>query len=526
MGWRPRPRWRKVLADLWINKMRTLLVVASIAVGVFAIGAIATQYAILSADIRTSYAAARPANIAITTEPFDQEVVETIRKLPGVLEAEGRHVLALRVSGDGRAWKQIQIQAMEEPEGARINLLMPISGRPYPRARELVVRDDFLNSTGLEPGDEAQLMLPDGTIRRLPVVGKVGDQYAAGKFALPPSGYVTLETAPWLGGYEGFNRLFVRVDEGDDEAAIAAVATTVEEQLRDSGRKILETTTNRGSDHPLAGMLLAVVGILGVLGLLIMLLSASLIFNTLNALLRQHQRQIGIMKLVGGRGRQIAAMYAALILLYGLLALLLAVAPGILAGYRMATFLGEMMSIDIQGFRVVPAAIALQVALALAVPLIAGYAPVRAGARLSVRRALSEESLAVQAGGESWLRLPWLSRPLRLSIRNTFRQKGRVTLTLFTLTMAGAIFIAVFNVRDSLDAFLVDTLSQLYLSDVNVTLTEPARTTAVTRDISALPGVVGVESWGFLSADVLGATRMMTHCCTCTLWPHRRVRRW
>ncbi len=33
-----KPRWRKVLGDLWSNKTRTLLVVLSIAVGVFAVG--------------------------------------------------------------------------------------------------------------------------------------------------------------------------------------------------------------------------------------------------------------------------------------------------------------------------------------------------------------------------------------------------------------------------------------------------------------------------------------------------------
>ena len=36
-----RPRWSKVLSDLWDSKFRTILVVASIAVGVFAIGVIA-----------------------------------------------------------------------------------------------------------------------------------------------------------------------------------------------------------------------------------------------------------------------------------------------------------------------------------------------------------------------------------------------------------------------------------------------------------------------------------------------------
>ena len=49
---RVRPRWHKVFSDLWSNKVRTLLVVASIAVGLFAVGMIATIYVILSEDIR------------------------------------------------------------------------------------------------------------------------------------------------------------------------------------------------------------------------------------------------------------------------------------------------------------------------------------------------------------------------------------------------------------------------------------------------------------------------------------------
>jgi len=43
-----RPRWKKVLADLWDNKLRTVLVVLSIAVGVFAVGMIAGAYVIIS----------------------------------------------------------------------------------------------------------------------------------------------------------------------------------------------------------------------------------------------------------------------------------------------------------------------------------------------------------------------------------------------------------------------------------------------------------------------------------------------
>jgi putative ABC transport system permease protein len=95
-----RPSWQKVLADLWADKMRTFLVVTSIAVGVFAIGAIMTTYVILSQDIRVSYASSQPANIEVLTTPFDDTVVNAIENIPGVADAEGRQVVSVRASQD------------------------------------------------------------------------------------------------------------------------------------------------------------------------------------------------------------------------------------------------------------------------------------------------------------------------------------------------------------------------------------------------------------------------------------------
>ena len=65
----------------------------------------------------------------------------------------------------------------------------------------------------------------------------------------------------------------------------------------------------------------------GALGVLITILSSTLISNTLNALLTQHMRQIGVMKLVGGRSYQILSMYLLLILAYGVIVLVIAVSP-------------------------------------------------------------------------------------------------------------------------------------------------------------------------------------------------------
>lgn len=505
-----RPSWRKVLADLWSNWARTLLVVASIVVGVFAVGTITTTYVILDQDIAVGYEASSPRNIQITTDPFEDDFVDAVERIPGVTAAEGRQVTSVRVSRDGENWKPLSVHATKEFSESHINLLTQLEGTTHPNDRELVVRYDQMNDTGLRLGDEVLVRLSDDSVITMPVVGIVGDQSAAGDFAAAPRGYVTLDTVEWLGSPgTNFNRLLVRTDNGNSEEAIEQVATLVEEKIERSGRTVYRTSTSLTDEHPMASTVLALLGVLGALGILIMLLSSSLIFNTLSALLAQHRRQIGVMKLVGGRSVQISVMYIALIIAYGLIALAIAVPLGIAAGNGFAQFIGNMVSIDIQGFRAVPLAIVLQIIVALAVPLIAGYFPVNRGAKTTVRQAISDDG-PIEAEPHSGMldllgtRLKWMSRPLILTIRNTFRRKGRLALTLFTLVVAGGVFIAIFNVQSSLDGFM-DTLTQHFLADVTVNFSQPYRLERVEQVAYQVPGVLEVEGWSSASAEVLDA---------------------
>src|SRR5687768_10429056 len=92
-----RPRWRKVLHDLIDNKGRTLLVVFSIAVGVFSIGVIAGAYQIISNDMSVSYSSNHPANIEMRMLDFDDDVLTSLHNQHDVDEAEGRRVFNIRV---------------------------------------------------------------------------------------------------------------------------------------------------------------------------------------------------------------------------------------------------------------------------------------------------------------------------------------------------------------------------------------------------------------------------------------------
>ncbi len=503
-----KPRWRKVLADLWDNKTRTFLVISSIAVGVFSLGMIMSTYVIMDNDVDVSYAAHKPANIDITTDLFDDDFVQIIERVEGVAHVEGRRIFTVQATNDGAFWQPLNLIAVDNFATYDAHLLEPLRGELYPGRREAVVTENFMINADYEVGDVIEVELPNGDTYKLPLVGVVNDQVTdVGNVTAVPYLYITRETLKSLGLTDDYNHLYIQVEgEGSNRAFIDAVTEQVEERIERNGRSVYETEINLTTEHPFAGTILAVLGVLGALGALIMILSSSLIVNTLNALLTQHMRQIGIMKLVGGRSRQILGMYMMLIFTYGLIALVTAIPLGAVAGYGLARFMATLMGIEILGFRFVPVAVITQAVIAFLIPLGAGFFPVNKGSKINVRRAISNDRPGAQPTKSGLLDrvtslFSWISRPILLSIRNTFRQKARLSLTIFTLTIAGAIFIAVFNVRDSMEN-MMNLLMAHFVADVTVSFSEPYPISRIEQVLDPIPGIEYIEGWGAARGDI------------------------
>jgi putative ABC transport system permease protein len=98
--------------------------------------------------------------------------------------------------------------------------------------------------------------------------------------------------------------------------------------------------------------------------------------------------------------------------------------------------------------------------------------------------------------------LPFIPRPLLLSLRNTFSRKTRLAFTLVTLILGGAIFIAVISVRDSLN-LEIERSFDYYQSDVNVEFVSPVLLSRATEAAANIPGVETIEGWNILSANVM-----------------------
>ena len=109
-----KPSWRKVFRDLWDDKARSLLVIISIAIGVFALGMIAGAHVIISEDMDASYEAANPANIKLVTDPFDYELEQTIQRMPEIQDAQGRREITVRTRTEEGEWYSLDLIAVED----------------------------------------------------------------------------------------------------------------------------------------------------------------------------------------------------------------------------------------------------------------------------------------------------------------------------------------------------------------------------------------------------------------------------
>lgn len=520
-----RPRWRKVFLDLFENKTRTLLVVFSIAVGVFSIGVIAGAYVIIENDMSASYAANQPANIELRMENFDRDFLSTVENAPGIADAVGRRVFNVRARPvESQQWTALDIVAVDDFDENNINLLTPMEGVAKPGKREVLIEREVLEEFSINVGDDLIFQLPDGSEKALQVVGVVQDPTTgADDFLAPPFAYVTMDTLPTLGQPDEFNRIYATVETGqNDEDHIREVAADLSDRIEKSGKDVYRSRTALTNEHPLASTTNAILGILMALGILIVFLSSSLIANTLAALLNQHLRHIGVIKLVGGRNNQVFTMYLALILSFGVLALLIAVPLGGQGAYGLASFIADQLSFTLLGYRIVPMAFIIQIVVGILVPLLAGFLPVINGSRITVLDAISGD-IAHETGAKTrdgkrqeslferfenqvdaaFLRRGiHLPRPLLISLRNTFRRKSRLALTLFTLTMGGAIFISVFNVRTTLFDYM-DNVGRYFVADVTLDFTKPYRLSEVEYLARQVEGVVDVEGWAFAAAEVL-----------------------
>ena len=489
--------WRKVWRDLVHNKARTFLVVLSTAIGVFALGLVFGLSDVMRTRMTADHQARIPAHITFWGGAFNQNVVDVIQREPGVADVEGRTHVSLRWKLEGETdWRNGNLVARPDYGTQRMNRTDLLDGH-WPAERDLALERQSSRYFDILPG--MAIVVEFGrSERRLPISGVVrAPGVTPPQFGGDATFYATPETAAWLTGFDAFNQLNVRVQSFSEQAA-GEVAQQIERRLDRMGLPTGGYFVTDPNVHWMQETVDTLSLILTVLGALSLGLSAFLIVNTMNAIIAQQVWQIGVMKVVGATFCRVMRVYLMTTLIYGMLACLIAVPVGIVSAHLMAGWLLDLINIDNGPFRLMPVVVGIQIAVGLAVPMLAALSPVIGGARITPHQAISNYGLG--AGfGRGWLdrmvgRVRHLPRPLVLSLRNIFRRKARVVLTLLTLTLGGVMFIVVMSVGTSLNNTLDMLITDLGL-DVWVVFEHPHRTERLIEVAESVPGVLRAEVW-------------------------------
>ena len=489
------------MGDLTSDYSKNFMLVLAVAIGVFGIGSILGGYSVIKREMTDNYMSTVPASATIEIEEgITEDLLDSVKQFPGIKEAERHATLVARMKV-GEKWYPLLLFIIDDFTDKRTNKVYHITGETEPPTGTMLVERTAFVVMQAKEGDELIIKTPHGQPYKIKLSGTVHDPGLAPAWQEQSGyGYITLSTLQMLGETQGFDQLRILVSkQPDSRKHIIEKAQAVSEQLKLAGYNIHEIQVPPPGRHPHQSQMSAVMSIFIVFSFLILILGSILVATSMATLMVKQIRQIGVMKTIGANSSQITRLYLVMIVLLCIVALIIAIPLSRLAASGFYNQIAVLLNLEIRDASMPFWVPALQIGSGIIIPLIAAAFPVIRGSRISVKNALDNYGVAQgNMGNKSWAvrfsQLDFFSETFRLSIRNVFRQRSRLTMTLGLLAAGGAMFMTAMNVSKAWE----DNLKRIYtqrLYDLEVRLNSSVPTDSLLDKIMAIPGVSVAEGW-------------------------------
>jgi putative ABC transport system permease protein len=502
--------WKKALRDLKDNKARTFLVIFALMIGIISVGTVAVAYSILPREMDKNYLKTSPASATLAVSPLDDDLIRAVAALPYIKIAEARTEIIGRYLVAPGEWKELWLYVVPNFSGMRLDTFTPELGSWPPATGEILMEKTALGVAKTKIGDEVTIKLPNTGARSLTMTGTV---HAPG---LPPAwvegrvyGYITPETLALFGSEARQYGLKILVSEKEfDKAAITTTVNELRGWLGENGYSVSGIDIPEPGRHPHADLMSAFITMLEAMGILALFMSGVLVTNMISAIVGRQVRQIGIMKAIGGSGTRIAVMYLMMVSILGIAATAIGLPISVFLGRTLANYEAvQMLNFEIFDYCVDAWAFALIIALGTLTPLVAAAIPVFIKTRVTVLAALSDTGTGGRTFGTGRIDamlggIKGNARLVILSVRNAFRRRLRLVLTLLTLTVAGASFITAMNVAASIDKAVAKKFDASSF-DIDIAFSKAYPKDEIERVVRQADGVESVETWANVMATTI-----------------------
>lgn len=498
-------RWVKIARDFWIAKGRVAMMVLAIAAGVFAVTTILGGYTILTREVSRNYQSTNPASASLEVDNLDEATLTAVRARPGIAAAEARATLRARIEVQKDFWLPATLFVIQDFKAMQLSRFSYESGAISPPDGTMLLEREALKLINAKNGDQTKLKTKDGVQHTLTISGVVHDPSLAPAWQEQTAyAYITPATLQLISGVEKLTTLKILVkDEAGklsyDQKQIDATVSQLASWLKVEGHTIKSIQVPPPGKHPHQGMMTGVLLLLLTFSFTALVLGAILTATMINSMLAQQVRQIGVMKTIGAGTWQIARLYLGFILLVGVIATAIGLPLGVVAANRLAEVGIQLFNISLQSTAIPAWAYLVALLSGIAIPLLLAFFPIFQATRITVREAISEFGTQRTSTKHGWInrslsRIPGLDRSFLLAIRNTFRRRGRLVMTLVLLATAGSLFIGTMSAKSVLENELLEAAKdRKYDIELNLNRAEPEERTR--QLIATVPGVNIVESW-------------------------------
>ncbi|OQY80528.1 MAG: hypothetical protein B6D41_20830, partial [Chloroflexi bacterium UTCFX4] len=338
--------FRKAYRDVTKRRVRSLLTLLGILIGVGGVVAIVSTGENLARAQQAVYANASQNDIAYWVWNAPASLPRAVQEIDNVRAAETRVDFFTRCQ-----WKQdgapiardMYLHGIADFETQRVDEIYLRAGR-FPQAGEALIEQSALAALGLKLGDTLTCRGNGGEPdRAFTLVGAAQTpNYPNAALLDYAMLYAPSSDVIRLLGASGANSLLIKVADLT--------------RARDTARAITQLLDRRGLQHNAPTLrdpqnylgkreldaLLAVLTIFSVVGLVT---SGFLVANTLAAIVTEQVGEIGVLKALGGTRAQVLLVFLLAALVYGVVGAALGLVVGALASWQLMLYLGSLLNL-------------------------------------------------------------------------------------------------------------------------------------------------------------------------------------
>ncbi|MDY6875102.1 MAG: ABC transporter permease [Chloroflexota bacterium] len=417
-----------IFKNLFRRKGRTILTLLGISIGVAAIVALGAMgqgmklgFTAMTQGSQADLVLSQVESLSALMSSLEESVADKVHALPDVADVDG--MLYTNAMIDDMSYLII---FGYDPEGFAIDHFRIVEGQPLAevrgvRGKPLILGQRAAQSLGLQVGDTLRIT---GSTFRIVGIYETGNGFEDGAAIVPLRDAQTLALQP-----HRVSLLYVKLK---DPSKADLVRTRIEHRLPDLA---VATSVGFASEEQLFelldGIAMAIAGLAVVIGGITMT-------NTLLMSVFERTREIGVLRSLGWRRRQVIGLILGEAIVLALLGGVAGSGLGVLAVVA-ASRSGSWLSVF--GSQLTPDLFARALVTVIALGLVGGAYPAWWAGRL-----LPVEALQYEGGGKARAsRLPG-----GMTVRNLWRRRTRTALTLLTIGVSVAAGVAIGGIAEGM----------------------------------------------------------------------------